>query len=258
MPDAQPKPPSGLIGSVQRALRVLETVAEGGDGITAKAVARRTGFKLSTTYHLLNTLVHEGYLVRLANARGFGLGYKLPELHGSLQEQLSVTPEIAYTLRDLHKRAGAAMYYAVVRDDELVVAEVADSPEHRKAEPLDLGFDQSAHATSFGKVLLAAMSPTARRRYLAGAGLARLTNRTITRLEDLDRELAAVRRTGIAAEIEEFQPGLACLATPVLDATGRTTAAVALSVPVKDFAKRRRQLETLIRRGGEELSRLRS
>jgi DNA-binding IclR family transcriptional regulator len=42
----------------------------------------------------------------------------------------------------------------------------------------------------------------------------------------------------------------------VLDATGRTTAAVALSVPVKDFAKRRRQLETLIRRGGEELSRL--
>src|SRR5438034_1125597 len=83
------------------------------------------------------------------------------------------------------------------------VAEVADSPEHRKAEPLDLGFDRSAHATSFGKVLLAAMSPTARRHYLAGTGLARLTNRTITRVEDLDRELATVRRTGIAAEIEE-------------------------------------------------------
>ena len=83
-----------------------------------------------------------------------------------------------------------------------------------------------------------------------------VTNRTITRLEDLDRELAVVRRTGIAAEIEEFQPGLACLATPVKDAEGRTTAAVALSVPVKEFAKRRRQLETLIRHGGEELSRL--
>jgi DNA-binding IclR family transcriptional regulator len=235
---------------------VLETVADGGDGITAKAVARRTGFKLSTTYHLLNTLVHEGYLVRLPNARGFGLGYKLPELHDSLKQQLSVTPNVTYTLRDLHLRAQAAMYYAVIRDEELVVAEVADSPEHRKADPLDLGFGQSAHATSFGKVLLAGMSPTARRHYLANAGLARLTNRTITSVEDLDRELAAVRRTGIAAEIEEFQPGLACLATPVLDAEGRTAAAVALSVPVKEFARRRRQLETLIRHGGEELSRL--
>ena len=46
---------------------------------------------------------------------------------------------------------------------------VSQKVEHRKAEPLDLGFDRSAHATSFGKVLLAAMSPTARRHYLAGA-----------------------------------------------------------------------------------------
>jgi len=44
----------------------------------------------------------------------------------------------------------------------------------------------------------------------------------------------------------------------VRDAEGRTKAAVALSVPVKEFAKRRRQLETLIRNGGEELSRLHS
>lgn len=72
--------PTGLIGSAQRALRVLEVVAASGDAITAKAVARRAGYKLSTTYHLLNTLAHEGYLVRLGHGRGFRLGDKIGAL----------------------------------------------------------------------------------------------------------------------------------------------------------------------------------
>lgn len=57
--------PSDLIQSVSRALRVLETVAESQGGLAAKAVARRTGLRLATTYHLLRTLAYEGYLERL-------------------------------------------------------------------------------------------------------------------------------------------------------------------------------------------------
>ncbi|HEY2192547.1 MAG TPA: helix-turn-helix domain-containing protein [Actinomycetospora sp.] len=66
------------LGSVHRALRVLEVVADAGDGITAKAVARRLDYNLSTTYHLLSSLVEDGYLVRLEPARGFGLGRSSP------------------------------------------------------------------------------------------------------------------------------------------------------------------------------------
>ncbi len=72
--------PSGLIGSAQRALRVLELVAAADAPITAKVVARRAGYKLSTTYHLLNTLAHEGYLVRVGHGHGFRLGPKIDAL----------------------------------------------------------------------------------------------------------------------------------------------------------------------------------
>ncbi|MFB7462115.1 helix-turn-helix domain-containing protein [Streptomyces sp. NPDC056224] len=52
-----------LIGSVQRALRLLEAMyAEG--GVTAKRLARLTGIPLPTVYHLLRTLSHEGYVQR--------------------------------------------------------------------------------------------------------------------------------------------------------------------------------------------------
>lgn len=80
--DQPAREPSGLIGSAQRALRVLEVVAAADGPVTAKAVARRAGFKLGTTYHLLNTLAHEGYLVRGGHGHGFRLGNKLAGLSG--------------------------------------------------------------------------------------------------------------------------------------------------------------------------------
>ena len=62
-----PRRPSDLVQSVSRALAVLEAVGRGGGALSAKAIARRTGLNLSTTYHLLHTLCWEGYLVRLDN-----------------------------------------------------------------------------------------------------------------------------------------------------------------------------------------------
>lgn len=227
--------PDGLLSSVQRALRVLEVVAAAGDGVTAKAVARRCGFKLSTTYHLLGTLVHEGYLVRLPHARGYGLGYKLTELHARLRDQLGSTPRVTDALRHAHRVAGTAVYYSVLRDAHLVVAEVVDSPQAPRVRPLDVGFHEAAHATAFGKVLLAHLPASARRDYLAEYGVRRLTDATITGLRDLEAELAEVRATGLAQEVAEFRPDLACVAVPVRDAAGRVVAAIAASAPLAYF-----------------------
>jgi DNA-binding IclR family transcriptional regulator len=255
MSDPRAPTKAGLVGSVQRAMRVLETVAAAGDGITAKAVARRTGFKLPTTYHLLHTLVHEGYLVRLENARGYGLGYKIAELHRLLAGAMDLTPGVTDLLRAVHERAGAAAYYAVIRDGELVVAEVADSPRAPRAQPLTLGFHEAPHATAFGKVLMAAMPPADLRTYLGGTGLQRLTAYTLTRLPALEAELDEVRRHGVAQEVEEFIPHLACVGAPVRDATGAVLAALALSVPAGSFPDRRRELVRTVRQGAARISR---
>lgn len=53
-----------LIGSVQRALRLLEAVGSHSEGAPAKQLAREAGLPLPTAYHLLRTLTHEGYLRR--------------------------------------------------------------------------------------------------------------------------------------------------------------------------------------------------
>ena len=245
-----------LLGSVRRALRVLEAVAAGGDGITAKAVARRAGLTLPTTYRLLNTLVHDGYLVRLNQSRGYGLGYKLTGLHRRLCQQLEVTPGLLGVLHQVHDECAAAAYYTVFRDEEIVVAEVVDSPSAPRAEPLDVGFHQAPHATAFGKVMLSSLPAARRRDYLRQQGLVRLTERTITAPDVLEGHLERVQASGVAVEVGEFQGGLSCLAAPVLDADGRVAGAVATSVPAELFEQRQPQLEDAVRVGAARVSRL--
>lgn len=64
-----------LIGSVQRALRLVEAMHAEGE-VTAKRLARITGIPLPTVYHLLRTLSHEGYVQREGGA--FRLANGLP------------------------------------------------------------------------------------------------------------------------------------------------------------------------------------
>src|SRR5689334_20438319 len=110
----------GGVSSVQRALRVLEVVAAANDGIQAKAVARRLGYNLSSTYRLLNTLVEEGYLVHLGDLHGFGLGYKIPPLYQLLRDRLTVEPRITDVVDQVHARTGTAAYYSLYRGLEPV------------------------------------------------------------------------------------------------------------------------------------------
>ncbi|MYS70402.1 helix-turn-helix domain-containing protein, partial [Streptomyces sp. SID5926] len=70
---------------MQRAMRLLERVAEHEYGAPAKQLARETGLALPTAYHLLRTLVHEGYLRRDKGL--FFLGEAAERLSSSGAEQ---------------------------------------------------------------------------------------------------------------------------------------------------------------------------
>ena len=247
-PATAPRPRNDLLESVQRALRVLEVVSAAEDGIPAKAVARRAGLKLSTTYHVLHTLVAEGYLVHFEDRRGYGLGYKIPSLYRRLRMKLDVPPTVAAVVAEVHERADAAAYFAAYRDTEIVVVHVVDSPRTPRVDPLDVGFTAAPHATAFGKVMLSTLSP-ARRRSLLSGGLPRLTPLTLTDRQELEEELATVRTSGVAVEAEEFQRTVSCLAAPVRHATGAVVGAIAVSVPAAEFERRRRHLEEVVRAG---------
>ncbi|HEV7896704.1 MAG TPA: IclR family transcriptional regulator [Planosporangium sp.] len=233
--------------SVERAMRVLDRVADAPGPLAAKDVARDLGLTLPTTYHLLTTLVRSGYLVHLTAEHAYALGHRVDDLARALRRQIAVPAEVERIAAVCHEEARAAAYYAALRDGEMVVAHVAECHDHPRMRLLDVGFHHLPHATAFGKLMLAALDPDDREDLLERTGTPAVTPRTVTDRLLLRRQLDQVRTAGLAVETDEFQSDLGCMAAPVTDAVGRFVGAVAVSMPTSQLLRRRREVERAVR-----------
>ncbi|MGK9149307.1 IclR family transcriptional regulator [Plantibacter flavus] len=235
------------VQTVEKTLSILEIVAERG-GASAKEVSLALGYPLPTVYRLMQALVQSDYLVHLKDDRRFELGYKLDRLGVSLHRQVGVPTPVRAEIARLHDTAQTAGYFAVYRGADVVVAYVVDSPRHRRLTPLNFGFHEAAHATAFGKTLLAGMSAEQLDQYLAVHGMPRLTASTITDRAELDDHLAEVGNRGIAWEHAEFVPDMTCAAIGVRNGAGQLVGAVAISAPSGEISPdRERRLEHQLR-----------
>ncbi|MHC6629742.1 IclR family transcriptional regulator [Streptomyces globosus] len=218
--------------SVDRALAILDAVADAAGPVNAKVLARRLGCSLSTAYHLLGPLTARGYVVR--TARGYALGPRIPGLHRSLRRDSEPAPRMAGLLAGLRRATGAEAYYTAYRGGLITVMDTT-APVTDTGNPFTPGRETRAHATAHGKALLAELPRPLLRRYLAEHGMARLTGATITRADVLEAELARVRGQGFAVSEGEADPAFTCLAVALprgAVAAGRTGAAGAEAGPV--------------------------
>lgn len=213
-----------LISSVQRALHLLEAAAAHEDGASAKRLARETGLPLGTTYHLLRTLVHEGYLHKREDG-GFVLGDSLGELHeqGQAQSELSRVRPALTALRD---ELDMATYLARFEDGEVRILDIADGPRaprvHRLVDPAN-----AAHASALGRCVLRQLDADTRDDYLARHPPFELTPRTVTRARDVLRGLAESAPHALVWDDQQYELGTGCVAAPVTD--GDAPAALAVS-----------------------------
>ncbi|MER6618807.1 MULTISPECIES: helix-turn-helix domain-containing protein [unclassified Streptomyces] len=213
------------MGSVQRAMRLLETVARHGYGAPAKQLARETGLALPTTYHLLRTLVHEGYLRRDKGL--FFLGEATERLNSSGAEQKRRST-VVDTLARWRDAVGAPVYYAVYREGEIDVVCVSDTPAHPAVEEW-ADFRETGHAHAIGQCLLSQLDEEARRDHLGRHPVRPLTPYTVRDDHSLLRRLERMRRMEPVMERQGYVLGTVCAAIPLT--VGSTAAAVAISLP---------------------------
>ncbi|WP_026313840.1 IclR family transcriptional regulator [Actinomadura flavalba] len=221
-----------LISSVRRALHLMEVVASHPGGAPAKQLARESGIPLATAYHLLRTLAHEGYAVRLADGL-WVLGDRLDALRGQSRDQ-RLLARIRPTLVALRDELGAASYFGMHVDGEIRVIDIADGPRTPRVD-LWVGFEDAAHATAIGKCVLTQLPEDHRRDYLSRHPLKDLTPNTMT---SESRLLTALRRPApLLLDREEYLVGTSCAAVPVTNAAGTVTGALAVSCHTARFGK---------------------
>jgi IclR family transcriptional regulator, acetate operon repressor len=216
----QPRPT--LIGSIRRALRVLETVGAASRPLTAKAIARELDVGLATTYHVLRTLAHDGYVVHLEDGT-WVLGEQAMQfgrpggLRGALHRCRPVVEEAAHSMR-------TPVYLAAWADGEIEVVDVVEPPGTRRIE-LWVGMRDAVHATAVGKAVVGALPDDDRREFIEQHTIAALTRATLT-----DRRQWLAEPVGDASiDDEEYAPGVSCVA--VATSLDGVAAAVGVVVP---------------------------
>jgi DNA-binding IclR family transcriptional regulator len=193
-------------------LRLLETVSAHENGAPAKQLARETELPLATAYHLLRTLVHDGYVRKLDDG-GYILGDKVQTLHTAGRGQ-ALLSRVRPTLAALRDELSTAAYLTFYEDGEIRVAEIVDGPRAPRVD-LWVGFEDAGHATALGKSVLRELDDESRKDYLSRHTMSDLTPRTITSPPELLRRVDSSPVAPAVTDLEEYALGTVCVAVPV-------------------------------------------
>jgi DNA-binding IclR family transcriptional regulator len=229
------QPPAYAVTSVDHALR-LAVVLQVEGRLTVSAAAERLGVARSTAHRLLQTLVYRDFAVQ-AEDRTYRAGPVL-EISGRSHSAAARLRSAALDpLRLLVDTLGETCNVSVrIGTTVRFVASIECDQALRVGSREGMVFP--AHMVTGGLVMLAALSPE---RVDALYSPERFTDRPQDR-PDLDRlqaDLRAVRRIGIAVNLERSERGLAAVGRAVLDTDGDTVAAVSVSMPTVRYRKER-------------------
>jgi IclR family acetate operon transcriptional repressor len=215
--------------AVQRAMRLLKAFSHGGPELGLSELAKTVELNKSTTFRLLTALENAEMIERTPSGEAYRLGPELLRLGSQTLELNGVAAAARVTLRELAEQTRETVTLEVLVGDEVLTLDEIIGKHMIGALP-SLGTRWPAHATSTGKVLLAALPEDELRARIAGR-LEAITPRTITDADAFVRELARVRSRGFATNVEELEPGFVAASAPVRAASGAVVAAIGISGP---------------------------
>jgi len=209
--------PDGFVRSLARGLAVIRAFDAERPALTLAEVADRAGMSRAAARRLLLTLEHLGYVK--AEARAFTLTPRVLELGVGYLSSLGLPAVAQPHLDALSQELGESVSAAVLDGAEIV--HVARAASRRiMSVRIAVGTRLPVHATAMGRVLVSRLPEPQWEPLLRASGLAPLTARTVTDVEELRGILRATLRRGWAEVDGELEEGLRAVAVPVRGAYG--------------------------------------
>jgi DNA-binding IclR family transcriptional regulator len=221
---------------VLRALAIVDALAAHPHGATPKTLSSELGIHLSTTYHLLNTLVTSGYVVRDTETRLFQIGPRIPYLQHRFQQGLEPDLGVAPFLAALNETTGDTVHLGRLRGDTTVVVATLAGRRTDAVPAGYVGYAMPAHATALGQVLLARSSPAQRDAYLARADFSARPPLKATTPDQLRLRLESILNQGYAIDPGgQNPPMVGCVAAPICLPDGSAEMAMSVIVPIARY-----------------------
>ncbi|ACB84744.1 IclR family transcriptional regulator [Natranaerobius thermophilus JW/NM-WN-LF] len=229
-PMYKPKYP---VQTLEKAFEIVEILSlqESDDGLGVSELSSRLNIGKSTIHRLLDTLVAYQYVEKLPDNK-YRLSWKIFQLGSAVPRQRSVGNLDPKYLKELCEKFQETVNLGVKEGrDVVVVSKVEPETSYRLKANFHVGEKEPFYATAMGKVLFSELREENLRQLLEDFQLEKLTEKTITSVDELLNELRNVKKQGYAIDDEEYCKGLCCIAMPVKDFSGKTVAAISVSGP---------------------------
>jgi len=217
------------VPGLERGLAVLRQFTRETPELSAPEIIARLGLPRSTVFRLLQTLENFGYLVCTRDGHRYRLGVAVLRMGFEYLASQSVVELGRPLIETLSLQAGLPAHL-VILDGRSVIYAASARPRSALVGMVSVGTRLPAHATVFGRVLLAGRSLDELRQLFPESHLPHTTGQTPDDVAALHALVDADCKRGFGISEGFYEPGISTIAVPIRDESDQVMAAVGLTV----------------------------
>ncbi|SHH84940.1 IclR family transcriptional regulator [Clostridium grantii] len=220
-----------LVQSVERSMILLEKLAEEKNGIGITRLSEMVGLHKSTVHRLLGTLMSRGYVEKKLDSDKYKLGKKILFLASSILDSMDLRKIASPYLRKLANNTQEVVHLSILDGDEAVYVDKVEGDYMNSSVRMNsqIGKRVPLYCTAVGKILVSHLDNAHIKAMVKEEDMIKLTEKTITNIDDFIKEIDFVREKGYALDDVENEEGIRCVAVPIYDKDGKITASASVS-----------------------------
>lgn len=225
----KPSKTNYTIKSIQRALDIMNYVANEKPVTNTSDIIRKLNITPSSAKKLLRTLERYDYLEYSPYSDQYRLGVKTFQISTAYSNKLDVNKTTANEIRALRDKINESIFVSILRKGSVVYINYAETTRAVRVAPV-LANLRPAYATSCGKAQLAHRNPNYSNSYYPET-FQRLTDNTIAGISQLHEELEKVKEIGYAVDNEEYHAGVRGVGITAVDFMSKPRLGISVIAP---------------------------
>lgn len=226
------------VQAVRNAITIMELLGDYEHELSIGEIAVKLTLTKSNVNKLLANLERFGYVERNRYTGNFRLGVKTFQISQAYINKLDLIEVSLQAMQDLKNLLNESVYVGVIRQDSVVYLDVIETDEPVRIRPR-IGNVGPAYATAMGKAQLSLMDEKEVEALYESREFKPFTRHTVKSLDELKIQLAEARERGYALDMEEYEEGVCCISSPVLNFMGNVIAGISVSAPKERMNDRR-------------------
>ena len=217
-----------VVQVLDRAFDILELLSLEKDGLGVTEISNRVGLHKSTVHRILSSMGQRGYVEKSTGNNAYKIGLKLIDISSIYLNSMELKTEARPYLSELTASLGVPTHLAILDGADAVYIDKVEIVNNLRLYS-QIGRRIPVYCSALGKSLLSGLNYGELVEVTSKCSFARITEKTIHNKQELIDQVVNVRLKGWSVDDEEHDPGIRCIAAPVLDYRGKVIAAVSVA-----------------------------